>query len=217
MRAQSSSWEIGLKAERTALESGIRLNLLLTSTSIATSAYESGWAINPLSGSLYRFNPRYVASINNKTLISKVKTALENCNSPYNLRFSTTHPNEDYSHSSQARILKSVFKNMCKIGNERFFVSQIYASICKPIFESSVEAMCCFNSTVHVAPGNHCLQKCLTVAKLSKSFKKNGVIFIGAHLPLKEMHAWIIEGDTQPDFEDRSWINFTPLMAIHYK
>jgi hypothetical protein len=57
----------------------------------------------------------------------------------------------------------------------------------------------------------------LTVAKCSNSFKKNGVIFIGAHLPLKDMHAWIIEGNHQPDNEDRQWINYVPLMAITYQ
>jgi hypothetical protein len=61
---------------------------------------------------------------------------------------------------------------------------------------------------------HRCLQRCLSVAKTSSSFQKSGVIFIGALLPLREMHAWIIEDGQQPDNEDRDWINFTPLLAL---
>jgi len=30
------------------------------------------------------------------------------------------------------------------------------------------------------------------------------------------MHAWIIENNSQPDFEDRAWINYRPLLAITF-
>jgi hypothetical protein len=61
-----------------------------------------------------------------------------------------------------------------------------------------------------------CLQKALTVAKTSKKFKTHGVLFIGAQLPLKNMHAWIIEDGIQPDQADRNWINYLPLLALAY-
>ena len=61
-----------------------------------------------------------------------------------------------------------------------------------------------------------CLQKALTVAKVSKKFKSHGVLFIGAQLPLKSMHAWIIEDGIQPDQSDRKWINYLPLLALAY-
>ena len=48
------------------------------------------------------------------------------------------------------------------------------------------------------------------------NFKKNGVLFIGAQLPLKSLHAWIIEDNFQPDRDDRQWINYRPLLALTY-
>ena len=67
-----------------------------------------------------------------------------------------------------------------------------------------------------LARADHCLLRSLLVAKTSKSFKKNGVLFIGASIASAEMHAWIIESGTQPDHEDRNWINFQPLLALYY-
>jgi hypothetical protein len=60
------------------------------------------------------------------------------------------------------------------------------------------------------------LQRCLLAAKISSSFKKNGVLFIGFSSSIKDMHAWIIEGNIQPDFDDRVWINYKPLLAITF-
>ena len=61
-----------------------------------------------------------------------------------------------------------------------------------------------------------CLQRALTVAKCSKKFKTHGVVLIGAQLPLKSLHAWIVEDGVQPDPEDRQWVNFLPLLALAY-
>jgi hypothetical protein len=86
------------------------------------------------------------------------------------------------------------------------------------MFETSFEAMSAID---RIFPGDQntesCLQRALTVAKVSKKFKSHGVLFIGAQLPLKNMHAWIIEDGIQPDRADRKWINFLPLLAIAYK
>jgi len=42
------------------------------------------------------------------------------------------------------------------------------------------------------------------------------VLFIGAEIATYNMHAWIIEDNEQPDFEDRVWINYRPLLAITF-
>lgn len=61
-----------------------------------------------------------------------------------------------------------------------------------------------------------CLQRSFLALKTSKTFKKNGVLFIGASLPTGNMHAWIIEDNYQPDTLDREWIMYEPLLAFYY-
>lgn len=52
--------------------------------------------------------------------------------------------------------------------------------------------------------------------KTSKTFKKDGILFIGASLPSGKMHAWIIENGIQPDRLDRNWIMYRPMLALYY-
>ena len=61
-----------------------------------------------------------------------------------------------------------------------------------------------------------CLQRSLLALKTSNSFKKSGVLFIGAALPTGNMHAWIIESKCNPDHQDREWIMYRPLLAFYY-
>lgn len=61
-----------------------------------------------------------------------------------------------------------------------------------------------------------CLPRTLFAAKTSRSFAQNGVLFIGCRFPATALHAWIIEGHSQPEEEDRDWINFAPVLAIYY-
>jgi hypothetical protein len=58
-----------------------------------------------------------------------------------------------------------------------------------------------------------CLPISLMAIKLSKSFKNNGVLMIGAFIPTGEMHAWIIEDNSQINIYDRQWVNYHPLLA----
>jgi hypothetical protein len=112
-----------------------------------------------------------------------------------------------------------VFNNkfMC-LGNKRFLLSCLYSRLSIPLFENTLEAF------DHIAKikvhqekkGKICLQRALLAAKTSKSFKKNGTLFIGAQLPTGIMHAWIIEKNIQPDRQDREWIMYKPLLAITF-
>ena len=86
------------------------------------------------------------------------------------------------------------------------------------MFENSVEAFDAISKLeTHIKNKNDlCLQRSLLIMKTSKSFKKNGVLFVGASLPSGKMHAWIIENGVQPDRLDRNWIMYKPLLAIYY-
>jgi len=104
------------------------------------------------------------------------------------------------------------------LGNKRFVLSCLYSRISANFFENTIEA---FDHIAKLAihrekKGKICLQRALLAAKTSKSFKKNGTLFIGAQLPTGIMHAWIIENGIQPDRQDREWIMYKPLLAITF-
>lgn len=70
-----------------------------------------------------------------------------------------------------------------------------------------------------IYPGNlHqrtlCLPRTLFAVATSKSFKKNGVAFVGVFLPSRKMHAWVIEDNLNPDPYDDAWICYQPVAAI---
>lgn len=104
-----------------------------------------------------------------------------------------------------------------KLGNQRFLRSILYASRSEGIFPNTNLAF----SAVSQLPGHknslndRCFQRSLLAAKSSMSFSQNGVLFIGAEFSTGEMHAWIIENGEQPDPDDRTWINYRPLLAIY--
>ena len=45
-------------------------------------------------------------------------------------------------------------------------------------------------------------------------FNEEGVVFIGAFLPSRAMHAWVIEKGIQPDQRDNIWHQYRPIAAI---
>ena len=58
----------------------------------------------------------------------------------------------------------------------------------------------------------YCLPRAIFTASLSKRFKKNGTLFIGAFLPTSHMHSWVIEDGMLADIYDKQWIQYTPVM-----
>lgn len=187
---------------------------MLTTTSLGRVSFENGWVIHPFSGELLKFDVQSIDLFNGK-YCKKIIEALHFCNNPYLLSRNNYIQATDVE-NEKIDDLSKIFSRLNILGNRRFLLSRIYSSFQTCIFENSAEAMNAINQLPVDVTENRCLQKCLAVAKTSTSFKENGVIFLGAHLPLKEMHAWIIEDGIQPDLEDRSWINFTPLLAIHH-
>jgi hypothetical protein len=174
------------------------------------------WTISSITGSLHRYDskpPKFFFD----EIPDKVKNALEICSYPYNCFWDST-PEVKILEPSARYNLEKMNSRLHFISNRRFFLSLIYASFRSTLFESS---KCAFSEIATLqeqvlARADNCLQRSLLVAKTSKSFKKNGVLFIGASIASAEMHAWIIESGSQPDHEDRNWINFQPLLALYY-
>ncbi len=186
--------------------------MLLKAFSLPRVSHGSGWAIHPLTGNLLRFNKDRLKDLESKNTPQLVTNALRLCDEPYSL----SPTNRDIKNIGVKNLseLSKYFDNLVKIGNTNFMMSRIYTSFTKKLFLNTSEGMLTLNSIDKSKLEHRCLQRSLCIAKTSLSFKKSGVIFIGALLPLREMHAWIIEDGQQPDNEDRDWINFTPLLAL---
>lgn len=174
---------------------------------------ESGfwWYISPWSGSLIRSPSKPALNKIPKKIIS----AIESCNNPYECQWNPEKQTTDLKTHSLLTANK-FDKRFFLLGNSLFYFSVLYSKIHRPIVSSSKEAF----SLISELPSHRdsiadkCLQRSLLAAKISASFPSSGVIFIGAEISSGEMHAWIIENNCQPDFEDRSWINYRPLLAI---
>ena len=122
------------------------------------------------------------------------------------------------SNYNRISILSNMHDRLLKIGNNRFYMTRLYSSIKSLMFEKTNEAITYINSLPPQVELKHrlCLQRAFLSSKISKSFIKEGVIFIGAFLPTGDMHAWIIENGVQPDFDDRGWVNYRPLLAFYH-
>lgn len=171
------------------------------------------WYISPLSGSLFRSKERPCGSSQRRSML-KVREAIEFCDNPYYCRWL---PNDDsHEHKSpSSMVLKCLGEYFKFLGNRNFFLSVSCAGFNIGLFESTREAF----SAISALPGlggadDSCLQRSLLAAMVSKSFVTKGVVLIGAELSTGEMHAWIIEDGEQPDSQDRSWINYRPLLAL---
>lgn len=182
---------------------------MLRFVSLPVNAGGYRWSISPLTGNLLRSSD-FLADENSRCP-ARVLAALDYVNSPYDLKPAQYVPREK---CSPQRAPVSIAERLALLGNQRFFLSVIYAGLRHPLFENSSSGFATADNCGVFNRHSSCLQRCLFVAKTSRTFWDSGVLFIGAQLPTGSMHAWIIEGDQQPDLEDRIWINYRPLLAI---
>jgi hypothetical protein len=173
------------------------------------------WSICPYTGSLLKGN--LIKNTNHIKIPRKVSMAIEYCNQPYlcNVNNEIVVSQDNFQLFAE---LNKMHNRLLKISNKRFYITRLYSSLRNLIFENTNEAITYINSLPPQVEFKHklCLQRAFLAAKISKSFTKDGVIFIGAFLPTGDMHAWIIENGKQPDFDDRGWINYRPLLALYY-
>jgi len=142
----------------------------------------------------------------------KLAHAITLCNQPYLLKA------QRGSHTSipNSKLVQLYAKTLVWLCNLSFFLGRCFSLLGIPCFDTTNNAILAFRQCFPSAKQNDlCYSRSLFAASLSKSFKKNGVIFIGVFLPSTSMHAWIIEDGTQPDPYDNMWINFQPVAAIY--
>jgi len=181
--------------------------------------FNNRWTISPLNGGLYKHpinvdQKKQVIRCKDNAIIDKISNALYLVDNPYELVPVPlkSNLNKEKIRNKQAEVIYSILR---RIGNKNFLTSLIYSFLRKEIFDHTQEAFD-FLATLPSESDidENCLQKSLFVAKTSRSFRENGVIFIGAHIPTSQMHAWVIENNRQYDTIDRVWVNYTPLLAI---
>ncbi len=171
------------------------------------------WQISPLTGSLIKSEHLFYKSCTYNTKLKKLLYLIKN---PYEVDWNSNRLEVSVIDEKRLKI-EAYNRKLFTLGNNRFLRSIFFAYQQRGIFDDSNSAFSYISNYKEYDYGSdNCLQRCLLVAKTSKSFKKNGAIFIGAMLSTYEMHSWIIEKDSQPDFQDRVWINYRPLLAITF-
>jgi hypothetical protein len=197
------------------LVSGEKLNLFRMLRFYRLPYYEDNflWEISPVNGSLLRSEH---PSFKIKKLPLKVKKALESINYPYQIKWDYLPSIREISSLDKKKIDK-YNRLFFKLSNNKFILSILYSFVNAKKFQTTRETFS-YISTLpsHKYGSENCFQRSLLAAKISASFKKKGVLFIGAEIATYNMHAWIIEDNEQPDFEDRVWINYRPLLAITF-
>ncbi len=172
--------------------------------------------ISPFTGALIRINKKI--DKNTFKLNSKVKNALFFVENPFKITPCSLDFKTDSFDLKKLKKVDYFHRILLKLGNNNFFFSTLYIGVGNRIIENTIDTFD-FISELDVQKKRRyelCLQRAFLASKISKSFKNNGVLFIGASLPSGKMHAWIIEGNTQPDRLDREWIMYRPMLAIYY-
>ena len=187
---------------------------MLKCTRLPTEAFGCGWYINAITGSLVKTLDS-TEDYQSLSTPSKVQEALNFCREPFLLKSPNSVRSSEIS-SISTQQLQSVQKKLLFLSDKWLFLSIFYASQLDITFENSADAFTTIQRVYGQETGVNCLQKTLHVAKTSKSFQKNGVLFIGANLPTGHMHSWIIEGDIQPDNSDSLWVSYRPMLAFSY-
>lgn len=88
----------------------------------------------------------------------------------------------------------------------------------RPVYQDAGKANAVFYSLFpEEQQRKYCLPRALFTASMSKRFKDNGTMFIGAFLPLNRLHSWVIEDGKHADVYDNQWTQYTPVMEWQWK
>ena len=144
----------------------------------------------------------------------KVKEALEVVYNPFTSILSIASDESIFdNHSSW--LLKLYAKVLVFAYNYFYFLLYLLSYLRMDLFENSAEAIRYFCS---LYPGTQqsklCLPRSIFAATTSKSFKKNGCMFIGVFYPSTNLHAWIVEDRRVAYQHDYYWIHFTPIVVM---
>jgi hypothetical protein len=189
---------------------------VLRAASLPFSSDGIQWVVCPLSGSLLkRPEPLSGKRQVSEAVPSIVKIAKRYCDFPYSLN---PHLGAERigGFNVDPRVASRAWATISWICRRGWFLlSRIYSGFGAPCFDSSAAAFQWLDAHSGTSSVVDCLPRCMFVAKTSKSFWQQGVLFVGVFLPTRQMHSWIIDGASQPDSTDRHWINYRPLLALY--
>jgi hypothetical protein len=172
---------------------------------------KKAYKLSEYSGNLYSSD--FPSQIHSSIIYpEKLIEAIGICNNPYlSGSYSGKEYSENYNHHKIANKAK-LLVSLCRLN---FWVAKQYANFQSCVFCDVSESIAFFRSiTSKEKSDSLCLPQSLFAAKTSKLFDQKGVLFIGAFLPARAMHAWIIEDGIQPDPLDNIWHQYRPIAAI---
>lgn len=197
-------------------DNGTRSDIKMIPRVVSLPYYQDGywWYISRWSGSLLRsaHPPPFAGG----GFSEKLRSALEICDNPFNCSWSSVHQQITLDLNDN-KLLEKINRRLFRLGNHRFLLSIIYSCCGVEIFSNTKTAFSAISQLQghKDSPQDRCFQRSLLAAKSSISFISSGILFIGAEFSTGEMHAWIIEDGEQPDPDDRTWINYRPLLALN--
>lgn len=186
--------------------------MALTWTALPIIHSSQVFSLDPYSGSLSRLP--LSDSTQAQTVPRKVSDALSCCNEPF--RMEAPYGTGAACPLPPTRIAAYVSAHtlvlLCHVS---FFLARVYAARKTPLFEDSRIAFSFFYRATALRKHTHlCLPRALFVAKTSSSFAAAGVVFIGAFLPMRLLHAWVVECRSHPDPNDVIWHLYRPVAAL---
>ena len=146
----------------------------------------------------------------------KIEAEYNHLVNPYLLKPSSEIP--DYNIIPKTAFYTKLLAKLFTFLSLQSFLFVRALSHCRfPIFNTTEEAILFYRKLYPNEQMNLCLPRSLFAACTSKTFKKEGALFIGVFLPSKGMHAWILEGGKQPDPYDDVWICYQPVAVMYNK
>ena len=82
------------------------------------------------------------------------------------------------------------------------------------VFPSAINATDAFCKIIGDNQDTLCLPRSIFVATTSSRFRNFGILVIGAALPSRHMHAWVMEDGRNAWRNDSYWINYIPVAIM---
>ena len=118
-------------------------------------------------------------------------------------------------HSNIRNVVRVYAKILTWLSRHSFMGAYVFSKLLSPRYEDAQEAVAVY---YRIIPGEQqrklCLARMLFASSMSKRFKKHGIGVIGAFLPSRQMHAWVMEDGRPADRWDNEWICYQPVAVI---
>lgn len=148
----------------------------------------------------------------NMPLLKKIEKTYEKVINPYLLLPNNKPSKDKLIVLRYAKLIAQLYTYLC---TKSFLFVRLLSFFRFNIFNSSEEAIIFYRNNIKENQPNLCLPRALFAACTSRAFRDKGAMFIGVFLPTRQMHAWVIENDKQPDWYDDIWICYQPVAVMY--